>query len=149
MPSAVRWRALLAASIGPIVNPTGVAKRLLVLVQDEHRGSRFECSTRSPANNAVESFVGLSCLRCSMSFHTGRYSIEELLALRDSPLVTKPELPPQMEQWINQPALERRNLQNAQAKYHVPLPVKQLTLDTVTIPKERQSIAVPTRDGHV
>jgi hypothetical protein len=52
-----------------------------------------------------------------MSFQTGRYSIEELLALRESPLVTKPDLPPQMEQWINQPAIERRNLQNAQAQY--------------------------------
>jgi hypothetical protein len=50
----------------------------------------------------------------TMSFESGHYSIEELLALRDSPLVTKPDLPPQMEQWITQPAIERRNLQNSQ-----------------------------------
>ena len=52
----------------------------------------------------------------TMSFESGHYSIEELLALRESPLVTKPDLPPQMEQWITQPAIERRNLQNSQSQ---------------------------------
>ena len=51
-----------------------------------------------------------------MSFESGHYAIEELLALRQSPLVTKPDLPPQMEQWISQPAIERRNLQNSQSQ---------------------------------
>jgi hypothetical protein len=52
-----------------------------------------------------------------MSSNSFQYSIEELLALRDSPLVTKPDLPAQMEQWITQPAIERRNLQNSQSQY--------------------------------
>jgi len=84
-----------------------------------------------------------------MSYHTGRYSIEDLLALRDSPLVTKPELPAQMEQWINQPGNERRNLQNAQTQYTSLRLAKTLTLDAVMLPREKQNIALRTRDGHV
>lgn len=84
-----------------------------------------------------------------MSYHTGCYSIEELLALRDSPLVTKPDLPAQMEQWLNQPAIERRNLQNAQPQYFSLLPARQLTIVAATMSKEKQNIAPRTRDGHV
>jgi len=43
-------------------------------------------------------------------FQTGHYTIEELLALRESPLVTKPESLPQMDQWM-QSAAERKNSQ--------------------------------------
>src|SRR2546423_3041728 len=52
-------------------------------------------------------------IAAKMSNHSGHYSIEELLALRESPLVSKPEALPQMEQWM-QPAMDRRALQNAQ-----------------------------------
>jgi len=59
-----------------------------------------------------------------MPIESLHYSIEELLFLRDSPLVTKPELPAQMEQWIMQPAIEKRALQNSQAQYFSLLYVK-------------------------
>jgi hypothetical protein len=62
-----------------------------------------------------------------MSIKSQSYSIEELLALRDSPLVTKPELPAQMEQWIMQPALEKKALQNSQAQYFSSLVCKNVT----------------------
>ena len=55
-------------------------------------------------------------IAAKMSNHSGHYSIEELLALRESPLVSKPETLPQMEQWM-QPAMDRRALQNAQPQY--------------------------------
>jgi len=55
-------------------------------------------------------------IAAKMSNHSGHYSIEELLALRESPLVSKPEALPQMEQWM-QPAMDRRALQNAQPQY--------------------------------
>ena len=42
-----------------------------------------------------------------MSSLPGHYSIEELLALRESPLITKPDSLPQMEQWM-QPPIDRR-----------------------------------------
>ena len=76
-------------------------KALVPLKVDEQRGYISSFPTHS--------FI-------SMSFESRHYSIEELLALRDSPLVTKPDLPPQMEQWITQPAIERRNLQNSQSQ---------------------------------
>ena len=55
-----------------------------------------------------------------MPVESRRYSIEELLFLRESPLVTNPELPAQMEQWIMQPAIEKRALQNSQTQYVSP-----------------------------
>jgi len=51
-----------------------------------------------------------------MSQHDGHYTIEELLFLRDSPLVTKPDGLPQMEQWM-QPAMERRNASSNHTQY--------------------------------
>lgn len=52
----------------------------------------------------------------NMSSHSGQYSIEELLALRESPLVKAPENLPQMEQWMQSP-IDRRNLQASQSQY--------------------------------
>ena len=54
-----------------------------------------------------------------MSTFDGHYTIEELLVLRDSPLVAKPEGLPQMDQWM-QPATERRNVSNTQSQYFLP-----------------------------
>ena len=51
-----------------------------------------------------------------MSTFDGHYTIEDLLALRESPLVIKPDGLPQMEQWM-QPAMERRNVSNSQSQY--------------------------------
>jgi hypothetical protein len=51
-----------------------------------------------------------------MSTFDGHYTIEELLALRDSPLVSKPERLPQMEQWM-QSATERKNAGTNQSQY--------------------------------
>jgi hypothetical protein len=51
----------------------------------------------------------------NMSSQPRPYSLEELLALRESPLVTKPESLPQMEQWMHSP-IDRRSLPNSQAQ---------------------------------
>jgi len=68
-----------------------------------------------------------------------QYSIEELLALRESPLVTKPEGLPQMEQWM-QPAIDRRNLQNAQSLYLLLLCISGLTFVLVAMQKRIPNI---------
>jgi hypothetical protein len=84
-----------------------------------------------------------------MSYRLGVYSIEELIALRESPLVTKPDLPPQMEQWINQPANERRNLQNSQSQYSSLLIIVNLTLRVGVIQKMSQNTEPQIHGGHV
>lgn len=83
-----------------------------------------------------------------MSTHSVQYSIEELLALRESPLVTKPEGLPQMEQWM-QPAIDRRNLQNAQLQYLLFLCSSDLTLVLGPMEKQIRSIGQLKLDDHV
>jgi hypothetical protein len=82
-----------------------------------------------------------------MSSLPRQYSIEELIALRDSPLITKPENLPQMEQWM-QP-IERRSLANSQAQYF-PIPVVLPTdFLAVQTPILNRNIAPASPDGLV
>jgi hypothetical protein len=81
-----------------------------------------------------------------MSSLPRQYSIDELIALRESPLVTTPESLPQMEQWM-QP-IERRSLANSQAQYS--LIIKHtLTYPAVKMLTLTPNIVQQIHDDHV
>ena len=86
------------------------------VLHSSHLSPRKSLAPLKPAEQRRDIFSFPTHSFYAMASESRHYSIEELLALRESPLVTKPDLPPQMEQWITQPAIERKNLQNSQSQ---------------------------------